>query len=53
MTGTFLHMASRNPARVLGLDAEIGTIEVGKKANLVFIDEQFHVLQVMLEGCLI
>lgn len=46
-------MASRNPARVLGLDAEIGTIEVGKKANLVFIDEQFHVLQVMLEGCLI
>ena len=46
-------MASRNPARVLGMDKEIGTIEVGKKANLVFLDEQFNVLQVMLEGKLV
>ena len=43
-------MASRNPARVLGMDSRIGTIAVGKKANLVFVDEEFNVLQVMLEG---
>lgn len=43
-------MASRNPARVLGMDGDIGTIEVGKKANLVFVDEQFNVQNVMLEG---
>ena len=29
---------------------EIGTIEVGKKANLVFVDDLFHVQKVMLEG---
>ena len=46
-------MASRNPARVLGMDSEIGTIAVGKKANLVFVDESFNVMQVMLEGKLI
>ena len=43
-------MASRNPARVIGMEDEIGTIEVGKKANLVFVDDMFHVETVMLEG---
>lgn len=43
-------MASRNPARVIGMDHEIGTIELGKKANLVFVDDAFHVKKVMLEG---
>lgn len=43
-------MASRNPARVIGMDREIGTIEPGKKANLVFVDDAFHVKKVMLEG---
>ena len=45
-------MASRNPARVLGMDDQIGTVSVGKKANLVFVDQQFNVLQVMLEGAI-
>lgn len=43
-------MASRNPARVIGMDDEIGTIEAGKKANLVFVDDMFNVKNVMLEG---
>lgn len=43
-------LASWNPARLLGLDHEIGTVEAGKKANLVFVDHQFNVLNVMLEG---
>ena len=46
---TFL-AASRNPARVLGLDNEIGSIAIGKKANLVFVDDLFNVKKVMLEG---
>ena len=46
-------LASRNPARVLGMDDEIGTIEVGKKANLVFVDHKFNVQKVMLDGELI
>jgi len=43
-------MASRNPARAIGMDDEIGTIEVGKKANLVFVDDTFRVEKVILEG---
>lgn len=43
-------MASRNPAKVIGLDDEIGTIESGKKANLVFVDDMFNVRKVMLDG---
>lgn len=49
ITQAFL-MASRNPARVIGMDHEVGTIEVGKKANLVFVDDMFEVKKVMLEG---
>lgn len=43
-------MASLNPARVLGMDDEIGSIETGKKADLVFVDDKFNVKKVMLEG---
>lgn len=49
MVQAFL-LASRNPARAIGLDHEIGTIEAGKQANLVFTDRQFHVRKVMLQG---
>lgn len=43
-------MASRNPAIAVGMDDEIGTIAIGKKANLVFVDHRFHVESVILEG---
>ena len=43
-------LASRNPARAIGMDDEVGTIEPGKKANLVFVDDLFNVKKVMLEG---
>jgi len=43
-------LASRNPANAIGLGHEIGTVAPGKKANLVFVDDTFQVLDVMLEG---
>lgn len=43
-------MASRNPARAVGLDHDIGTISIGKKANLVFVDHRFNVDTVILDG---
>ena len=43
-------MASLNPARLLGMDNEIGSIEVGKNADLVFVDDAFNVKQVMVNG---
>jgi N-acetylglucosamine-6-phosphate deacetylase len=43
-------MASLNPAKVIGLDHEIGSIAVGKVADLVFVDDRFNVDKVMLGG---
>jgi len=41
-------MASYNPACVLGLDDEIGSIAPGKRANLVFTDSLFNVKRVIM-----
>ncbi len=43
-------MASLNPARVIGMDDKLGSIETGKIADLVFVDDKFNVDTVMLEG---
>ena len=42
--------ASLNPAKLLGIDDEVGSIEVGKTANLILIDDKFNVKKVMLKG---
>lgn len=43
-------MASAVPAAVLGLDATRGTIEVGKHADLVVLDDALNVKQVFVFG---
>ncbi|MBX6387169.1 MAG: N-acetylglucosamine-6-phosphate deacetylase [Microbispora sp.] len=43
-------MASLTPARVLGLDGEIGSIDVGKYADLVVLDDDLHIAGVMKRG---
>lgn len=43
-------MASLNPAKVIGMDDKIGSIEAGKNADLVFVDDKFNIQKVMLEG---
>ena len=37
---TALWMATRNGARAMGLDTEVGSIEVGKKADLILVESQ-------------
>lgn len=41
---TVSKFCSLNPARLLGLDGEIGALEVGKKADIVVLDKDFEVL---------
>ena len=39
-----------NPARLLGLDSRIGSIQAGKQADLVVMDGDFNVALTMVEG---
>jgi N-acetylglucosamine-6-phosphate deacetylase len=41
---------SANPARLLGVDDRVGTIETGKDADLVVLDEDFALTAVMRKG---
>ena len=43
-------MASLNPARAIGLDSEIGSIAIGKRADLVIVDTEVNVDTVILGG---
>jgi N-acetylglucosamine-6-phosphate deacetylase len=45
-----VRMASGNPARQLGRDDEIGSLEAGKRADLVWFDREFRVRGVWLDG---
>ncbi|MBL9216800.1 MAG: amidohydrolase family protein [Opitutaceae bacterium] len=43
-------MAALNPARLLGLGDQIGSIEPGKRANLVVLDDDLNVLRTFVRG---
>lgn len=54
MTGTALAdavaMASLNAARALGVDSWLGSIEAGKKADLIAVDDEYNVVFTMVGG---
>ena len=39
-----------NPARVIGADKDAGSIEAGKYADLIFVDDSFNLRHVMVKG---
>ena len=43
-------MASLNPAKVIHMEDQMGSIAQGKRANLLFIDEEIRIQQVILHG---
>lgn len=45
-----IRFATLNPARLLGIDNEVGSLEVGKRANLIIIDDLVNVKKVILHG---
>jgi N-acetylglucosamine-6-phosphate deacetylase len=45
-------MASSNPARLLGVDHECGSIEAGKRADLVALDPDGNINLTMIGGSL-
>jgi N-acetylglucosamine-6-phosphate deacetylase len=45
-----VRMASLTPARIVGADAEVGSIEAGKRADLVVTDAELNVRAVYIGG---
>lgn len=45
-----IRFAALNPARLLGIDDQVGSLEAGKTANLILIDDMVHVNTVILRG---
>ena len=43
-------MASRNPAKALGADDRLGSIEIGKDADVIVCDDQFRIRAVFING---
>jgi N-acetylglucosamine-6-phosphate deacetylase len=45
-----VRMASLTPARIAGADADLGSIAVGKRADLLVLDRELNVKQVYVDG---
>lgn len=41
---------STNSARALGIDQKVGSILPGRMANIVFVDQDFHVKKILFKG---
>jgi N-acetylglucosamine-6-phosphate deacetylase len=54
LTGVPLHegirMATLTPARILGVESEVGSLEIGKRADVLLLDRELRVARVMLDG---
>jgi N-acetylglucosamine-6-phosphate deacetylase len=44
-------MGSHNPAKAIGIYDEVGSIEEGKRADLIIVDEKFNIEHVLIRGC--
>jgi N-acetylglucosamine-6-phosphate deacetylase len=51
--GASSRAASLNPARVVGLADDVGSIESGKRANLVVLDEALSIVAVIQDGAVV
>jgi N-acetylglucosamine-6-phosphate deacetylase len=45
-----IKFATINPARMLGIDNDLGSLEPGKNANLILIDDMVNIQKVIFEG---
>jgi len=45
-----VRMGSLTPARRVGMDSQIGSLEAGKQADFLILDEDLRVRQVFIAG---
>ncbi|MEI6874876.1 MAG: amidohydrolase family protein [Spirochaetota bacterium] len=46
-------IGARNPARAIRMLDRIGTLEIGKKADAILVDEEFNIDSVILDGVVV
>jgi N-acetylglucosamine-6-phosphate deacetylase len=51
--GTVAALATRNPARMTGLDSQVGVLETGREANLTVLSPKGEVVETILRGQLL
>lgn len=47
---TGLTASTLTPARAIGVDADYGSLEAGKVANVVLVDDDLHIHAIFLRG---
>ena len=45
-----IHMASLHPARLLGVDGQLGSLAPGKRANIIALDSQLKLQTIWIDG---
>jgi N-acetylgalactosamine-6-phosphate deacetylase len=45
-----IHMASLHPARLLGIDHQLGSLKTGKRASIIALDSALHLQQIWIQG---
>ena len=45
-----VRMGSHTPARIIGISDELGSIEIGKRADLCILNESFEIQKVIIDG---
>ncbi len=45
-----VRMASLTPARIIGRDAELGSLDIGKRADILVLDNALQVTEVHIDG---
>ena len=48
--GQAIRSASTNPARAIGVEHDYGSLEPGKLANVLLLDEELHIHTILLRG---
>ncbi|QGN39869.1 N-acetylglucosamine-6-phosphate deacetylase [Klebsiella oxytoca] len=48
-----IHMASWHPARLLGIDNQLGSLKVGKRASIIALDDGLYLQQIWIQGQLL
>ena len=43
-------MASLHPARLLGIDRQLGSLAVGKRADAIALNSGLHLQQIWIQG---